>query len=331
MDIDPLELLFHEITDGPNGVDLNDFLLFLRRKAAADQLLQATLRTGESLLNLQNLERESGLSPALNESLNPTIERAGVILKAIIREMDEDPSSEEEGDDDNDSNTMSVDLERSSASEANEESDEEEEEEPGAMSAIFGHETRANDISPEDQYLRVGNYLTTRSADEEPEYGTILPVSRPQPYPCERMDNMRRILRVIIWTMAYHPGYHGNWEAATATLVHPQHYPLPPGNFTWRNFVVYSVSEQRWRRIGEGLSLVGRSSVLLVCHLTLPERECPGLAGWRYLVDQGTSFLDSDDEDMEEEDELQSDAEPVAMTAVAGVPGSSFNNPLIIN
>lgn len=140
-----------------------------------------------------------------------------------------------------------------------------------------------------------------------------------------------RILRVIFWTMAYHPGYHGDWEAVTATLVHPQHYPLPPGNFTWRDFMVYSVAEQRWRRIGEGLNLVGRSSVLLFRRLTLLERQCPGLAGWRYLVDQGTSFLDSDDEEMEEEDELQSDAESAAMTAVEGVPGSSFNNPFIID
>lgn len=91
--------------------------------------------------------------------VDATIDRAGVILKAIVREMsvDEDPSSEEEGEaffwsvgcevhafsgdgDNESSNAMSVDLECSSASEDHQESDQEEEEESGAISTIFGHE-----------------------------------------------------------------------------------------------------------------------------------------------------------------------------------------------
>ncbi|KAJ7029841.1 hypothetical protein C8F04DRAFT_1187351 [Mycena alexandri] len=303
-DVDPLELLFLEITNGPNGIDLDDFLLFLRRKAAADQFLDATLQAGESLLAFQNLERESGLSPALTEALNAKMDRAGVILEAIIRErmpVDDDSLSEEEGDgDDESSNAMSVDLHSSSSSSEDEEEEEEEEEE-----------------EDEDRDLKDDHYHTTRYADEEPEYNADLPVSRPHPYPCERRDGT---------------SFHGDWEVPTARMIHPQHYPLPGGCSAWHDFVVYSVADQRWNRIGEGLNLVGRSSVLLFRRLTLLERECPGLDLWLYLINKGTGFLSddeaSDDEDMEE---LQSDVESVTMTIPGGDPGSSFNDPLIIN
>ncbi|KAJ7173394.1 hypothetical protein C8R46DRAFT_1215341 [Mycena filopes] len=146
----------------------------------------------------------------------------------------------------------------------------------------------------ETEELEELTYRTTDDADDWPDSGMAR--CTPHPYPCELADNTRGLFRAVVFNRSGRPAFHGMWLVPTEKHILPQHYPLPPGSASWREFQVYT-AEGSYRPVGDAVNLAGRNPVVLLRHRALSRGVCPGIEFWEEFSQAATDQL-SDEDDM---------------------------------